>query len=110
MNRAYLGIFISFIVLTSCSVGPSYVQPEIDVPSGWKNHNTSCKGWDCSRIAEDANLDYWWQVFKDDKLDALEDWAIENNRDLYVAYERINAARAQMDIATAGRFFILRFF
>ena len=62
------------------------------------------KNCDSCEINEEGDLvylDYWWQVFDDDKLDELESLAIENNRDLYVAFERIQEARALMGIAAA---------
>lgn len=46
-------------------------------------------------------LDNWWQVFDDIKLDELENLAVENNRNLYVAFERIQEARGLMGIAAA---------
>src|ERR1700730_16197475 len=94
LNTVKIFLAISVLVMTSCSVGPSYIPPSIDVPTGWKNHEEACERCD-------ADLDYWWQVFEDPKLDALENLAVENNRDLYVAYERINEARALMGIAAA---------
>jgi len=92
-------MMISFLAaLTSCSVGPDYVCPCIEVPSGWKN-GVSCDG------APEAEgwvyLDDWWQVFDDEVLDRLENWALENNRELYSAYQRIEEARALMGVAKA---------
>ncbi len=87
--------------MTSCSVGPSYIPPCIDIPSDWKNNDEQCRNCEDNNITEQADLDYWWQVFDDTKLDELENLAIENNRDLFVAYERIQEARALMGIAAS---------
>ncbi len=88
--------------MTGCSVGPSYTPPLIDVPSKWKNKNDEhCESCEINEGAELTYLDYWWQVFEDDKLDELESLAIENNRDLFVAFERIQEARALMGIAAS---------
>jgi len=87
--------------MTSCSVGPSYTPPGIGIPSEWKNKNEKCQGCEPNKISEQADLDYWWQVFDDAKLEELESLAIQNNRNLYVAYERINEARALMGIAAS---------
>ncbi len=90
---------ISFLAaLTSCSVGPDYVCPCIEVPSNWKN-GVCCDG--ASEAAEWVYLDDWWQVFDDEVLDRLENWALENNRELYSAYQRIEEARALMGVAKA---------
>lgn len=86
--------------MTGCSVGPSYIPPCIEIPSEWKNENEKCAG--CEGNKDLMYLDFWWQVFDDDKLNELESLAIENNKDLYVAFERIQESRALMGIAAAA--------
>lgn len=89
--------------MTGCSVGPSYVHPWIETPPGWKNSNDEkCQGGDLVEEDELTYLDFWWQVFQDDKLDELEAMALRNNRDLFVAYERIQEYRALMGIAASN--------
>lgn len=88
--------------MTSCSVGPKYVPPVIDVPSGWKNQqNQKCEENEKSENGELCYLDHWWQVFQDNKLEELENLAIENNRDLLIAYERMQEAYALKGIAAS---------
>jgi multidrug efflux system outer membrane protein len=88
--------------MISCSVGPSYTPPAIEVPSEWKNkQDRKCAGFETSEEGELVYLDHWWQVFDDAKLEELEDWAIKNNRDLFVAFERIQEARSLMGIAAS---------
>lgn len=85
--------------MTSCSVGPSYHPPCVEIPSAWKNETQErCK---CPVDTDVEFLDFWWQVFDDDKLNELENQALENNRDLYLAFERIQESRALMGIAAA---------
>lgn len=94
-------IIFGFIV--SCSVGPSYTPPSIEVPSEWKNQNDEkCAKNDVCSDEELTYLDDWWQVFDDDKLNELENFAVENNRDLFVAFERIQESRALMGIAASN--------
>lgn len=93
LSRVF-AIILFFIV--SCSVGPAYKAPTISVPSTWKNESdTPCL------VDENEELDFWWYVFDDEKLDSLEQFAIENNRNLYIACERIQEARALMGVAAA---------
>ncbi len=89
-------------MLSSCSVGPDYIPPCVDVPSKWKSPAQSCEEDSAGQVSEQADLDYWWQVFEDSQLAELESWAIENNRDLFVACERIQEARALMGMAAAA--------
>jgi outer membrane protein, multidrug efflux system len=83
------------ITMTSCSVGPPYQSPPVDIPCQWKNsQHTPC--------TEDYSyLDYWWQVFDDEKLNQLEALALENNKDLLIAFARIQEAEALMGVAAA---------
>lgn len=69
-----------------CRVGPKYHPPEPEVPSEWK---TSVSDEEVAYYREN-----WWEVFDDEKLDELEQEAIENNPNLYVALERVAEARA----------------
>lgn len=100
--RKILFSSITFFALTACSVGPKYVPPCVEVPDTWKTEKTEkCDCFEANANGEIIHLDHWWEVFEDTKLEQLENWALENNRNLYVAYERIQEARAVMGIAAA---------
>jgi outer membrane protein, multidrug efflux system len=88
---------IAIGLLTSCSVGPSYSAPEVEVPAKWKNPH--CES--CDYDGQFIYLDYWWEVFNDEKLNTLEQWAIGHNRNLYIAFERIQEYRGLVGIAAA---------
>lgn len=90
---------IFLLMLSSCSVGPDYVPPCISAPDSWKNPSSECQ--QCYDSDELIYLENWWEIFDDEKLNALELEAVANNRDLFVAYERIMEARALMKIAMA---------
>lgn len=100
--HAFLSLIIPLILMLGCSVGPSYESPSVDIPSKWKSNDEKCERCEANKIIDQANLDYWWQVFGDVKLEELENLAIENNRDLFVAFERIQEARALMGIAASS--------
>jgi multidrug efflux system outer membrane protein len=103
LNFKFLLYSILPAVIVSCSVGPPYIPPSIETPSEWKNkQETTCEGYEKDENGEFIYLDHWWQVFHDQKLEELENWAIENNRQLLIAYERIQEARALMGIAAAN--------
>ncbi|WP_228840666.1 efflux transporter outer membrane subunit [Candidatus Protochlamydia phocaeensis] len=98
----YFALGFGVVLTASCSVGPAYRPPSIEIPCEWKNQqNRQCKEEEAQKNQEFAYLDYWWQVFDDEKLDGLEALAIENNRDLFIAFERIQEARALVGIAAA---------
>lgn len=101
-KHAVFFLVMSILSLTGCSVGPSYVPPCVDLPSGWKNNNDeSCETCTGNTISELVELEYWWEVFEDPALEELESQAVENNKDLFVAFERIKEAHALMGIAAS---------
>ena len=102
LNATVIALFISLLVLVSCSVGPSYHPPVVETPTDWKNEKKEKCGYEADEDGELVYLDYWWQVFDDQKLEELERIAIENNKNLYVAYERIQEARSLAGIAASA--------
>ncbi len=79
-------------VLAGCSQMPSYERPAAPVPSAWSSVTQS-------EVNKATNENY----FPDPRLQALIKVALENNRDLRIATERIAEARAQYGIQSADR-------
>lgn len=86
------------LLVGGCMVGPDYQRPPLDMPVAWKEP--------AATDASFANLD-WWNVFADDRLDALIREALDNNRDLGVAVARIEEAAALLRIERANQFPVL---
>lgn len=88
--------FLSLALLAAgCSVGPEYRAPDVTVPMAWKNGPIEEAGADCC-------VEHWWEIFNDSQLSQLEEQALSNNRNLYIAWERIQEARALIGIAKAN--------
>jgi len=68
----------------------------------WKNQQDQQEGDAIDQVGEQIYLNHWWEVFEDAKLDELESSAKKNNHNLFVAYERIQEARALMGVAAAS--------
>lgn len=82
-----------FLVLVGCRVGPAYYPPEVSAPAGWKHQSNA-----------EAQTPYacnWWDVFDDQTLDLLEWEAVNNNKELYIALDRVMQARALVGIEAA---------
>lgn len=60
-------LFLIFLLLNACSVGPDYVRPTVATPSQFKE---APPGW---KVATPQNCDdsAWWEVFKDQELNQL---------------------------------------
>jgi multidrug efflux system outer membrane protein len=76
------------LALSGCTVGPDYVQPEIEAPDAW--HAAAVEGLDDG----EATLQTWWRVFDDEKLNDLVMRSAEGNLDLRLALWRVEEARA----------------
>lgn len=90
--------FVFLLLLASCTVGPKYKAPEPEVPSEWKHALPSV----------DYQLENWWEIFQDPELNAYEEQAIANNRELAGALERVEQARAVVGIIAADMYPQLR--
>ena len=71
-----------------CAVGPDYERPVLSVPEKWRTEANA------QADATLANVP-WWELFKDEQLQALIQVALAQNQDLKIAVERIDTARLQ---------------
>ena len=94
---ANAGILGLALVCAGCAVGPNFQRPSAEVPSAWRGDAAA------RERASLADLP-WWDLFQDPKLKALLEIALEENRDLRVAAERIVEARARLGVAQADFF------
>lgn len=85
------------LALTSCTVGPDYVAPELAVPDAW--HAAAVEGLDAGQ----ANLQTWWTGLGDPKLEELIRRAEAANLDLRLAVARIREARARLGFASGQK-------
>ncbi|HEV8342097.1 MAG TPA: efflux transporter outer membrane subunit [Candidatus Binatia bacterium] len=79
-----------------CMVGPNYRQPDVPVPSAWKEAQGG--GVDI----RSAELTRWWTAFNDSLLNSLVERAVQSNLDLRLAEARIREARASRAVTAAG--------
>lgn len=84
------------LILSSCRVGPSYVPPGLTSPQEWKSSFP-----ETAVLPDVAN---WWEIFQDEKLNALENEALTRSPTLLVALCRIQEAWAVAGIARADLF------
>ena len=83
------------VVLTGCSLAPTYVRPPTDNPDAWRV--------DYKDAAETANT-RWWELFNDPVLNELIDTALKENKDVRIAAARVEEFAARVDIFRAGYF------
>jgi multidrug efflux system outer membrane protein len=81
---------LACVLASACTVGPDYVRPPVTTPEQWRRI--------AAEEASIANIP-WWELFQDEQLRSLITVALEENRDLRVAVERIEEARARYGIS-----------
>lgn len=87
------------LVLCACAVGPDYERPDMVLPERWH----SDLDYD-PQNGEPLYDQEWVDIFQDDELRSLIVKALENNRDMLRAIERIEEARAGSVIARSALF------
>ena len=83
-------------LMAGCAVGPDYKRPPVASPPAFR-------GDDSGRTNSLGDLP-WWQLFKDDTLQALIRAALTNNYDLRIAASRVEQAQAVLQENRAGYF------
>src|SRR5262245_15560537 len=81
------------VAASGCALGPNYKRPEIPVPPTWRDIPAA--------EAESFANTPWWQVFDDPQLQELIKTALVENKDLKIAVERIEEARARYGFTKA---------
>lgn len=85
------------LFLAGCSLAPVYERPAAPIPAQFDTT--------VPQTTDSAALDQlgWQEFFTDPQLHALIELALENNRDLRIAVDRIAEARAQYGITSSER-------
>jgi multidrug efflux system outer membrane protein len=90
---------LAAMALAGCSLAPSYERPEAPVPGQYPNAQQPV---DPAAAGYSSDLG-WSEFFRDERLKALISLALENNRDMRIAVQRVEEARAQYGIADSDR-------
>jgi len=85
--------------LLGCKVGPDYERPPVATPANFRS--AQAQSAEQQKAQESIANIPWWELFKDDQLQQLIKVALEQNRDLKIAIERIEEARATYGISKA---------
>jgi multidrug efflux system outer membrane protein len=82
----HLLLLCGLSLLAGCAVGPNYKRPPIDSPAVFRGNEPATNG----PLTEFT----WWQVYRDEALQALIREAFTNSYDLRIAAARVAQARA----------------
>lgn len=85
------------LLTSSCSVGPDYVRPELDLPDAW---NATPRATRITAVQETAR---WWRYLRDPLLDDLIERAERSSPTVKAALHRIEETRASYGL-TRGEY------
>ena len=95
-----LGIIGLVGVLSSCTVGPNYVRPQVETPVAYKELN----GWKTAQPQDGVIRGNWWELYNDTQLNDLASQIEHSNQSLAAAQAQFRQARALVQAARAGYF------
>src|SRR5262245_19514595 len=95
MTRRLTVVVFALLALLAagCKLGPNYKRPNVTSPETWRTIPAA--------EAENLANKPWWEVFDDPRLQELVKTALVENRDLKIAVERIEEARARYGFTKA---------
>jgi multidrug efflux system outer membrane protein len=94
MARRLLAVLaFGLLSTTGCLLGPDYHRPPVTSPEAWREIPAA----EAQSLANTS----WWDLFDDPRLQELIRIALVENKDLKIAVERIEEARARYGFAKA---------
>ena len=94
------GLLLSMMILTSCSLAPTYHRPSLAIPAAYQE----TKDWKVAKPARaDAERGRWWQLFGDNTLNQLASKVDSANQNVAIALARYEQACAISMIARSDR-------
>jgi outer membrane protein, multidrug efflux system len=99
-QAAWALLILPALLFSSCTVGPNYHRPQVQIPAAFRAPSEAPQAQ--AQAESFADLP-WWQVFQDAQLQELIRTALNQNFDLQLAVERVNAARAQLGITRSNQ-------
>ncbi len=93
-----LALAVSTALLASCTVGPDYHRPDVQLPSRYLARPATQQ----NNASRPANFAVWWESFNDPLLSKFVADALAQNLTLAQAAARMTQARAGLSEATAA--------
>jgi NodT family efflux transporter outer membrane factor (OMF) lipoprotein len=91
---------VAMTLLGGCMLGPDYQRPTLPLPAQYRDAEPSAPGREAVSLADLQ----WFELFRDDSLQALLYTAIQQNYDVRIAVARILEAQAQLGITRSFLF------
>jgi NodT family efflux transporter outer membrane factor (OMF) lipoprotein len=97
-NKIFAIVLANFMMISGCSLAPSYEVPKQAIPENFKESEP----WQLAQPSDQQLRGDWWQLFNDANLNSLEDRINSSNQDLAVAYARYQQSKSYEVQASAS--------
>jgi len=91
------------LLLSGCTLGPNFEQPNLFAPSTWFTNRTAPK-LGISRTVPEPVDPNWWRLFKDPQLTSLEERVAASNLNVRLYTIRLTESRSQRGITASDQF------
>ena len=91
---------VAATLLAGCMLGPDYQRPTLPLPAQYRDAEPTAPGREAFSLADLQ----WFELFRDDSLQALVRTALQQNYDVRIAVGRILEAQAQLGITRSFLF------
>jgi NodT family efflux transporter outer membrane factor (OMF) lipoprotein len=92
-------VLLGLVVAAGCATAPKYVRPATVGPPAFAEAGE----WKPARPNDEALRGKWWAIFRDERLNALEDRIEVGNATLQAAQAQFDQSRALLRYASAAR-------
>src|SRR5262245_2919186 len=99
-NQLLSGAIVMLLFLASCTVGPNYVKPTVEVPGAYREN----AGWQVAQPQDATLRGNWWEMFNEPQLNAFEEQVDISNQNVALAEAQYRQARALVQQARAAYF------
>jgi multidrug efflux system outer membrane protein len=97
--RKIFPVIVLLLALGSC-VGPKYAEPDTKIDDQYSSYQYDTLG---SNVDTILNIE-WWKLFEDEQLNTLIKAVLNENRDILMAAQRVEQARAILGFTNADRY------
>ncbi len=101
MKRTLILLCLTLLMAIGCTLAPEYTRPPSPVPGTWPGGDAGPQGGAPEGPPAASSLG-WREFFTDERLQALIETALSNNRDLKLTALNVERARALYGIQRAG--------
>ena len=99
-NAIHSVLLVMLVFIVSCTVGPNYVKPTVEVPAAYKEN----AAWQVAHPQDATLRGNWWEMFNDPQLNAFEEQVDISNQNVALAEAQYRQARALVQQARAAYF------